>query len=337
MSYTKTFSTVISVPYSGSVSTKNGFVSYSGTAHETVHVNIHVDTDDFEASVGNCGDQVSLLTGSVVATKTAHAESIRINSRKISDTIISGFFKTVRSELGQQISQLKSRTEATLLHLNQLAARCREKHQQMETDYNRLVDRYSKVFADLNKELEIRVHELDRAAFTMQATCTDCSNRSVESDLTGVATVSAAETARTQSSLLASVTKKRALDAINQANDYLMVQQQCRNVINRSLHDPDTDRRYYVPVCMAEGVDSDTHSATKSFLFKPSVIPNSSRRRMLSELKNARWKQVAPCDMTQIKREYARNVTAATGDDSSHGRRVRAYLNRFIDNTILSL
>lgn len=338
MSYTRTFSKVISVPYSGYVTAKDGSsVHYSGTEHETVHVTVHVDTSDFDSSVGNCGSSVDLLTGSVVATESAQAASIKESSQKISRTLISGFFKTVRSELGQQIAQLKSQTEATLLHLNKMAQRCREKHTQMETDYNRLVERYSKVFSDLNKELEIRVFELDRQAFKLQETTTECANRSISSDLTGVAVVSAGENARVQSSLLASVAKKRAFDAISQANAFLLSQQQCRSVVNRALHDADADTRFYVPVCLADGVDETSPQSSKATLYKPSVVPNSARRQMISALKKARWQPMPAEARNIIKREFTRSVAQAYPGDSPHERRVKDYLNRFIDIPIHSL
>ncbi|MCM1348022.1 MAG: hypothetical protein NC338_01305 [Firmicutes bacterium] len=337
MSYTRSFSRDISIPYSGYVTTDKGQVHYSGTVHETVHVNVHVNTDPFDSSVNACSGQVGALTTSVVATKAAHAESIKNSSKKISQTIISGFFKTVRSELGQQIAQLKSQTEATLLHLNQLAQRCRDKHRQMEADYNRITDRYTKVFSDLNRELEVRVFELDKAAFKTRETTTECTNRSTSSDLIGVAAVSAGENARVQSSILASVTKKRALDAIHRANDFLLCQQESRNVVNQALHDKDTDSRYFVPVCLAEEVDDTTHTPGKATLYKPEVVPNSSRRRMTSELLKARWHAMPQKDADLVKKDFARCVARSITSDSPHDRRVKEYLNKFINNPLQSL
>ena len=55
MSYSRNYSTTIAVHYSGSVSypasEHGGSVSYSGTAYETVNVEVRVDTDPFDASV----------------------------------------------------------------------------------------------------------------------------------------------------------------------------------------------------------------------------------------------------------------------------------------------
>lgn len=337
MSYTKTYSQLIQIPYSGYASKGDVTVHYSGVAEETVYVNIHVDTDDFDDSVNDCGKHIGALTGSVVATKTAHAASIAENSRKISKTIISGFFSTVKSELSQQIAELKSQVDATLLHLNEMARRCRDKRRQMETDYGRLCERYSKVFTDLNTELQHRVFELDRASFKLEEQTKECANRALASESVGVASVSSGENARVQSQLLASMAKKRALDAIHRANGYLVYQQENRNVINRSLYDDDEERHYYVPVCVSEALDGENRSEMKTTLFKPSVVPNSARRRMTGDLMRRPWHEMDPGTREKIGKEYTRTVAQAFPSDSEHDRRVKAYLNKFFNQSIKTL
>ena len=117
MSYSRSFTKRIAVHYSGSVSypasQSGGRVSYSGTQYENVVVNINVDTDSFDSSVKQCNNSVGVLTGAVVATEGAQVLSIKKNAQKIGQTIIDGFFKTVRSEISQQIMELKNQIEST--------------------------------------------------------------------------------------------------------------------------------------------------------------------------------------------------------------------------------
>ena len=131
MSYTRHFSKTITVHYSGSVSypasQSGGTKSYSGSTKETIHFNVTVDTDPFDESVEHMKDGVDLLTGSVAATEAAQVSSIRENSARIGQTIISGFFKTVKSDISQQITELRTRTDALLVQLNELAKRCNVK------------------------------------------------------------------------------------------------------------------------------------------------------------------------------------------------------------------
>lgn len=101
MSYSRRFSRTVSVHYSGTVSypasQTGGSVSYSGTAHELVEVDVHVDTGAFDASVAHCNNSVSGLTASVGAMNAAQCLAIRQNADKISKSIIDGFFSTVRT------------------------------------------------------------------------------------------------------------------------------------------------------------------------------------------------------------------------------------------------
>ena len=159
MSYSRRFSRTVSVHYSGTVSypasQTGGSVSYSGTAHELVEVDVHVDTGAFDASVAHCNNSVSGLTASVGAMNAAQCLAIRQNADKISKSIIDGFFSTVRTDLRTQKAELEQAIDAKLLLLRQQAQTLQEKQQQMEEDYARTSARYQKIFNDLNNELRI--------------------------------------------------------------------------------------------------------------------------------------------------------------------------------------
>ena len=88
MRYTRRFTGY--VHYSGTVSypasEHGGSVSYSG--EEPVYITIDVDTDAFDASVGNCNTAVNGLTSAVVATEAAQVESKRRAAKQIAATIV---------------------------------------------------------------------------------------------------------------------------------------------------------------------------------------------------------------------------------------------------------
>lgn len=150
MSYTRQVRKTIAVHYSGSVSygpsEHGGTASYSGTAYEDVIVNVNVDTDPFDDATIQCRSTVDGLTASVAATEAAQVASIKENSRRVGKTLIDGFFKTVRSEISQQINELKNLAEATLLKLQSDVRRCNDMQKQMEVDYNRKCDQYLRIF-----------------------------------------------------------------------------------------------------------------------------------------------------------------------------------------------
>ena len=220
MSYTKTIRKTVRIPYSGSVSygpsQNGGSVSYSGTVTEEIEVNVEVDTEPFEESIYNCNQSIGGLTGAVVATEAAQIASINANAKKVSGTIVKGFFSTIRSEITQQIAELKSQVDATLIHLRGLAQRCVEKQKQMERDYNSIAKRYLKTFEDLNNELSNRIYELNKPAFVFSKQSNQQNNRAYENDLVSTVAVFGKEGAELEAKISASIVKKRALDTIEQ-------------------------------------------------------------------------------------------------------------------------
>ena len=103
MSYTRSYSGSIVV--SGSVSasypaSENGgthLVTYSEEVPVTI--NMYVDTDPFDLSVANTGACVNGLTGAVTTMQAAQCETIRANAKKISSSLINGFYNMMKSDL----------------------------------------------------------------------------------------------------------------------------------------------------------------------------------------------------------------------------------------------
>ena len=256
MSYTERYSKLISIPYSRTVSypasEHGGTTTVSGVAEETVYVNIHVNTTPFDRSVGQCNGHITGLTGAVVATEQAQVASIKKNAERLGRTITDGFFTTVKSEISQQMVELQTRIDADLLHLNELAKKCREKQVQMQHDYERIASRYSKIFEDLNKELENRVYALDEKTFKFKGTTNAISERAFDSDMITTVAVSGYENSSLEARISASLTKKRALDSIHQARVFLGKQKNTEMIIAKSTVSTPGDGTFSSPVCYIE-------------------------------------------------------------------------------------
>lgn len=260
MSYSRSYSETITVRGSKSQSfsypaSEHGgsqTVTISYTEHVPVNVNIHVDTSPFDSSVARCNTNVNQLTGSVIAAKTAQIIAIEENSKKIAGSIISGFFRYIRSDISQQIAELSQGIDANLAHLTELAKACLNKTKQMETDYNRISSRYLKVFEDLNNELSNRISELDKPTFTFKKEIDHHTNRVSDNDLISTATIAGAENSDLQAKISASVAKKRALDTINQAKMFLTQQKRLERTITQSMINENSDAEKYIPVALME-------------------------------------------------------------------------------------
>jgi len=171
VSYTKNYNE--SVPYSGTVTVSypksdtggSKTVSYSGSV--PVGIAINVNTTPFDQSVSECKRHVDGVTTAVIATQGMQIAAKQKGASDVSKSIINGFFKMVRSELGQQMVELKSQSEACLLEMGQLSKFCISKQQQMQLDFYRISDRYTKTFEELDKELQRRILLMDERSFNL--------------------------------------------------------------------------------------------------------------------------------------------------------------------------
>lgn len=337
MSYSRSFTKTIAIHYSGTVnypaSQNGGSVSFSGTEYEDVTVNVHVDTAPFDASVYHCNTSVGVLTGAVVATEAAQTASIRKNALKVGNTIIEGFFKTVRSEISQQIMELKNKIDATLLHLNALSKRCVDKQHQMEVDYNRLAERYLKIFEELNGELKNRIYELDKPVFVFKKESDTTTSRFMGSDLVSTVAVSGAENGQLEALISASVAKNLALNSIGKVNQFLGKQKRTNQVLNDCIIKENCSAVYYIPVCYVE-MNSENNRIDRQ-IHQPVNMYQMDKNELTDCFKNYNWKHLSQQDAEQIRLHFNAEVGAHCSTSNIHDNRVKDCILRLFNiNTI---
>ena len=335
MSYSRRYQQRIAIRYSGSVyappSQSGRNIPYSDVAYEDVTIDICVDTDAFDAGINHCNGSIVNLTGSVVATEAAQIASIRQNSRKIGSTIVKGFFDTVRSEVSQQIMELTSKIDSTLLHLNQLAGRCKEKQTQMQNDYGRLASRYLKIFDDLNHELENRIFELCRPVFVFKKATDEKTLGTICSDMTTTAMVSGAEHGALEARLASSLTKRRASDTILQAHGFLVKQKRTEYVLTHSTIDEAAEGSFYLPVCYLEIND---HGVTGRYTFKPQMLENVNNKYLIDEISQQDISDTLASKSTQLEESFNREVSTTFNHQDSHSKRVMDYVTKLFYSNI---
>lgn len=335
MSYTERFSKTIAVPYSTTVSypasEHGGTTHVSGVAHETVYVNIHVNTTPFDSSIGKCNNHITGLTGAVTATELAQVKSIHENASRLSKTITDGFFTTVKSEISQQMSELQRRIEADLIYLNDLAKRCKDKQVQMQHDYQRIASRYTKIFEDLNKELENRIYAIDEKTFKFKNTTNAISERAFDSDMVTTVVVSGNENSSLEARLAASLAKKRALDSIQQANIFLGKQKNTEMVIAKSTVNAQGEGTYFSPVCYIETnengvINRSVHS---------SAMLNKVNQKTL--LEGAQKVSQHSDNVKAIQHHFNQELNKKYSSGDKHADRVYDSITRLFNNSIKSL
>jgi len=341
MSYSRSYRETITVSGSKSATvsypaSQNGgstTVTVHYTEHVPVNVNIHVDTNPFDSSIQNCNRNVNALTGAVVATEAAQIASIHKNSKKIAGTIIQGFFKNIRFELSAQITELTQKIDTHLMHLHELSKQLINKQKQMETDYYRTSDRYLKIFGDLNNELSNRISELNRPAFQFKQQMDKQSDRNSGNDLVNTVTIFGAEGGNLQSKISASITKKRALDAINQANVFLRKQKILENTINRSMLNEEISALRYSPVCLVEMYED--KDQTSKVVYQPDYLSKIEANKVIEYLEAEQWSNLSKEKRESIQRYFISELNTTYFSADSHTRRVREAMIKMFDQSVI--
>lgn len=333
MSYRRSFHKRIAIHYSGSVSypasQNGGSVSYSGTEYEDVEVNIDVETTPFDHSIVSCNNTINVLTGSVVATETAQIVSIDSNAKKIGSTIVEGFFKTIRSEISQQIAELSNRIDSHLAHLNLMAKRCVEKQTQMQSDYHHISSRYLKIFEDLNNELSNRIYELDKPAFVFKNQSDKHAGRTLTGDLASTVAVFGAESGDLQVRLSASIAKKRAFDTIGKANTFLVKQKRLNDTINQTVLNESVAAVQYSPVCFIE--TQNEKSQIDKNLYQADFLPKMQANEMISDFQAKTWGNVSKDNAEKIGRYFNAEVSNRYSTGDTHTNRVRENIVKMLN------
>ena len=135
--------------------------------------------------------------------------------------MVEGFFGLIKSEINQQLTEIKPKVEALLIEMLQHQESCVLKKKQLESDFGRISERYSKIFFDLDKELRNRILLLNQSAVGVHGTLTTRVHRSFSDISSGVATIYNKEGSYLQSMLFATSLKTKALSLIESAKNYL--------------------------------------------------------------------------------------------------------------------
>lgn len=340
MSYTQHFHKTIYVPYSGSETvsypaSQNGgsiTVHYSGTVSEDVHLNIHVNTTPFDNSVANCNNHINGLTASVGAMNTAQCIAIANNAEKVSKALIKGFFHSVRTDLGTQKTELEQVINARLLLLRQQAASLAEIKNTMTENYARTTARYQKIFNDLNKELSNRIHEIDKPIFEFTDSVDQQSDRMLHTDLVQTVATISKESSTLQAQINTATIKNHTLQAMRQAQNYLMSKATSDLAIANTNIDGDGTKRYHIPVCYMK--TESENNRTEQICFVPDFFSKRDKgleERLCLELEDIDFSQKSQHEEEQLKSYVQSEIATYIKGTDKHSMRVKAMINKLLN------
>lgn len=339
MSYNRSFTRRIAVPYRGSMTvdypaSEHGgskTVYYDGTTYEDVEVDIHIDTSPFDASVADCNNHVNDLTASVSAMNTAQCIAIAENAKKVSKSIIDGFFHSVRTDLSTQKAELEQVIEARLLLLRQQATSLKEKQQSMADDYARTTARYQKIFSDLNNELSVRIHQIDQPVFNLVKEVDTQSDRMLHTDMVQTSVTLSKESSILQAQIGAATVKNHALEAMEMAQNFLTSKAISDRTIRNTTIEGSGEDKYLIPVCFMR-TKSDKKIDQKCLVPKYYSKNNDNlQSRLCDTLKEYEFPVQTESETEQLQSYVQSEMANRISGDDTHSARVREMINKMLN------
>jgi hypothetical protein len=324
MSYTRQYHEVVSGTKTETVSVSYPASQSGGTTSRTVtvridipvNINIHVDTIPFDHSVRNAENNITLLTGAVVATEAAAIISKKKSARKVGDAIVNGFFSYVRSEISQQVSEITQQTEALLVHIKSLAEACVSKKEQMTTDYHRISSRYVKLFTDLNRELALRIHQMDRPAFLFKELTNELNDRQHASGAIGASMVFHAEHTTVQVRVGSAVAKMQAACALEKITAFLAQQKDADLTIRQYMQNNSNAEILYTPICISEAITGANMTDKQTYI--PCTLAAEQQRTIHSYISAQgpdSWMPVKSDDLQHLSFYFNKALIQRAPDD----------------------
>ena len=295
-------------------------MSYSGYAEDVVNVEIDVDTNPLDYEVRECNSTINRLTASVGAMNAAQCAMIASKANQVSDAIIKGFFQSVSADLSAQRMELQQKTESRLILLRKQAETLVSKQKTMQADYQRTSARYQKLFTELNKELALRIQQINLPVFNVVKMITTQDDRMMHTDLVQTAVTLGKESTKATVQLNVAALKRNALLALRRVNEFLTIRAQSEHTVEQAeINVQDGDTRY-LPAILYE-VMGEGHSRKQYCLMQNGFeqqCPNVERLMEKKEYKPFS-KEERETILAYMKKEMSSHIQGS--DD--HSNRVR--------------
>lgn len=272
---------------SGSVSypksEDGGTVSY----HDSVNVDVYMDTSEFDSSASNCVLAVGALNGQLVDTTQEVAGEKARAAKRISNSLASGFFRYIKYDLSEKKALLGSRIPALLQSLKAMAEDCRSKKKQLEHDYMRISGRYAKIFEDLDTSLHTSLRKLDEQTFETA----ELSNEVVFSNSLGCpvsqAVLAGPEQAGAATAIEVAGIKKSVESVIASGARNIRGNLELNVMIRDALHDSRLQERrvFKMPVVRIDSEPLEGREARECFF--PEELPPATAEKLRKGVENA--------------------------------------------------
>jgi hypothetical protein len=300
-------------------------VSYSGTT--SAEIVIHVDTMPFDSSVSKVNGHVDALTGAVIAMNTAQVAAINQTTKKVSNSLLNGFFGTIKAEISQQLQALDSAVKATFGLILEQGKAGTQKKNQMEADFNRISSRYADLFGNLDAECHKRIYELDKPAFNLSE---NIQKKLINETISGEGAknfIVINEEASSKMMLLASSILRKVFDVIKTLHSYINQETHLTTLIDSFVENEKVKEKaaLLIPVIFAESdaLEGSGGAGQNYECFLSGVMPDKEKTIISEQINvycrdeaSSRWKEPEENDKELLDREFRLLVETEFAEDT---------------------
>lgn len=308
--------------------------SRSVVVEEPIYVDVYVESEPFEHSVGHCDNSLHRLQAGIVATEVAEKKSRLENSKRLGKSLDDGFFQVVNCNLTMQAKEESANAKALVGALFAQQKELLKIKERMEGDYNLIKTRYVKLFEDYDKELHSRVYGLNKRTFRLVEESAKEMMRPTSSMLMTVSLVGQKENFALQTKITASRVKHFASQVILRVKDFIESQNLLNFSLKAILARDNRKEDYYIPVmCMqtSEGNRSEFYMFTNGLVSKDEKIASELEQQLVAP--TMKWSEMREEDKSRITESLSDEVNSAYAA-TERDRRVGALIMKLWQSNI---
>lgn len=232
-----------------------------------------MDTKPMAETMSSVSNHVAATTAAVVTMQGAVIAAERKGAQKVCRNVNRGFLTMMRSQISQKVAYKKSRVDALLFKLAQQKKRLLSIKANMEVQYNRIAERYLRIFSVINRELKTRLLQIDQPVFKFVNKDVAATSNRMNALSAWVSTAQDEDVALSQRLLAANV-KANAEKAIRRSADFLArmgEQKRLTGLILHSQSSPADCDLLRVPVLIRES-ENDVSRIPRVDIFTPDSL-----------------------------------------------------------------
>lgn len=253
-----TLSTNVSYPAS-----ENGGSKYV-TMTEPINITVTVHDEPFKHSADLCSANVLTVDNSILQSAKAQARAKSEAAKKISKTIVGGFFEYNKADFSQKVVALQNEINAEAPKLLTYMKQLSDIRNRMEHDFNLISRRYIDIFQKFDDELNREIHRMYGPCFVLFDECMNSLVSDIPTDAQARSLGFENVTAM-QSMIVTSIMKRKLQTCMGKIGSIVGSTRHLDSVFDQYCSDMDTEKETttYLPAVVFQPLNDDDSPFTE--------------------------------------------------------------------------